>query len=147
MASKTKDNSQKVVNVKELAARFVKRCEFEISKREAIEEINLITELITEAIANGDTVKLREFGLTTSYRGPKSCKNPRTGEMQEIPAHYGLRIKTFKAMKDKLTAMEPPKTKSAKTAAKKAEPKKAAAKAPAKASTKPAAKTKGGKKK
>ena len=49
--------------------------------------VNLFLQCITDALEEGDKVELRGFGsFRLRHRAPRAGRNPKTGEMVQIPA-------------------------------------------------------------
>lgn len=49
--------------------------------------LNALTDTITDAVADGETVHMVDFGVLFSREhGPRPARNPRTGEGVTIPA-------------------------------------------------------------
>ena len=67
--------------------------------------VTTIFEEITSALANGDRVELRGFGaFSVKRRGPRTGRNPRTGEAVQVAAKYIPYFKTGKQLREKLNA-------------------------------------------
>jgi DNA-binding protein HU-beta len=65
-----------------------------LSKAKSNEVINAITSAISNALSNGDKVTLVGFGtFTTTERSARKGRNPKTGEVIDIPAK---RVAKFK---------------------------------------------------
>lgn len=66
-----------------------------LTKTKSNEVIDVIVSTISEALKNGDKVTLVGFGtFTTTQRDSRKGRNPKTGEVLEIPAK---RVAKFKA--------------------------------------------------
>jgi DNA-binding protein HU-beta len=66
--------------------------EVKLTKTNAGRVIDAIVKSITEAMKNGDNVRLLGFGIfTTAKRNATTGRNPRTGEIIQIP-DYGLKV-------------------------------------------------------
>jgi DNA-binding protein HU-beta len=66
-----------------------------LTKTKSNQVLDAITSIITDALAKGDKVTLVGFGtFTTSERKARKGRNPKTGEVIEIPAK---RVAKFKA--------------------------------------------------
>jgi DNA-binding protein HU-beta len=95
--------------------------EFEISKRQAGEMIDMVLDRITDALKGGDKVQLIPFGsFMVRERKKREGRNPKTGETLVIPAR---KVPAFSAGKGLRDAVGGPKKKpatKAKPAAKKA---------------------------
>ena len=65
-----------------------------LTKTKSNEVINAITSSISESLSNGDKVTLVGFGtFTTSQRNARRGRNPKTGEVINIPAKTVARFK------------------------------------------------------
>lgn len=66
-----------------------------LTKTKSNKVLDVITQVIAETLSNGDKVTLVGFGtFTTSERTARKGRNPKTGEVIEIPAK---RVAKFKA--------------------------------------------------
>lgn len=72
-----------------------------LSKAQADAAVSALQEVITGALAEGESVRLTGF-LTAerSERAARTGRNPRTGETLEIPAGYGVKLSAGSALKD-----------------------------------------------
>lgn len=69
-----------------------------IKKQEAEKIINIFTNSIIEALANGDKVEIRGFGsFRVRNRAAKEGRNPKTGEKVSVPSK---KVPFFKSGKD-----------------------------------------------
>ncbi len=65
-----------------------------ISKAAAERAVNAMMETIKESLASGDNVQLVGFGrFSVRERAPRKCRNPRTGDVVEIPARKVVKFK------------------------------------------------------
>jgi DNA-binding protein HU-beta len=65
-----------------------------LTKTKSNKVLNALTESITESLSNGDKVTLVGFGtFTVSDRNPRQGRNPKTGEVIDIPAKRVARFK------------------------------------------------------
>ena len=88
--------------------------ETQLPKKDVDAVIKSFTNVVTDTLANKDSVQLIGFGtFGTSERKARTGKNPRTGEAVKIAACTVPSFKAGKALKDKVN------TKPAKKAAKK----------------------------
>lgn len=66
-----------------------------LTKTKSNQVLDVITSVIAETLSKGEKVTLVGFGtFTTSERGARKGRNPKTGEVIEIPAK---RVARFKA--------------------------------------------------
>ena len=69
-----------------------------LSKVDAGRALEAVTDGITQALKNGDSVLIVGFGgFSVSERSAREGRNPRTGEMIDIPAK---RVPLFRAGKE-----------------------------------------------
>lgn len=65
-----------------------------LSKEAAKKALEATLESIEQALANEDKVQLLGFGTFAVVEKPaRTCKNPRTGEMIEVPARKAVKFK------------------------------------------------------
>ena len=87
------------MNKAELTAAIVKKTGF--SKKDAEKALAAVTDVITEALAEGDKVQIVGFGgFEVRTRPSRVARNPRTGEQIEIEASKAPVFKAGKALKD-----------------------------------------------
>jgi integration host factor subunit beta len=66
-----------------------------LSYRQAESVVNAVFEAMTEALADGARVEIRNFGtFSVKQRRPRQCRNPKTGETVEVKAK---RVPFFRA--------------------------------------------------
>lgn len=83
----------------ELAAAIASKAD--VTKDKAGEILNIITDEITNAMSQNDTVSLIGFGsFTCRERSARTGKNPQTGATIQIPASRTVGFKAGKALKD-----------------------------------------------
>lgn len=76
-----------------------------MTKKQANDAVKLATDLITKALADGDTVQLPGFGsFSVSQRAAREGKNPRTGEKLTIAASRNVKFKAGSAVKAAVNA-------------------------------------------
>lgn len=72
-----------------------------LTKREAQDALNALTDNITDALARGESVSLIGFGtFTQRHRAARKGKNPQTGAVMDIPASNSVAFKPGKGLKD-----------------------------------------------
>lgn len=87
------------MNKKELVASVAEKAE--ISKKDADAAVKAVTEVITEALAQGDKISLVGFGtFSVRERAARSGINPLTKEKMEIAAAKVPAFKAGSALKD-----------------------------------------------
>jgi len=77
----------------------------DVSKKHADEVVDFIFDTITSCLKKGDEVSIAGFGaFITKARKARTARNPRTGEMVQVPATTVPRFKAGKALKDAVKA-------------------------------------------
>jgi DNA-binding protein HU-beta len=72
-----------------------------LAKSDAARAVEAVLGSVTEALQKGDTVALSGFGtFVVKARAARAGRNPRTGEVLEIPASRAPTFKAGKALKD-----------------------------------------------
>jgi nucleoid DNA-binding protein len=75
--------------------------EMNVSKQEAESGVNLFFRTIKEAILRGEEIELRGFGsFRFRQREARSGRNPRTGELVNVPPKKVLYFKPSKILKN-----------------------------------------------
>ncbi len=87
------------MNKTELVAAVATKAE--LSKKDAEAAVKAVVDSITEALVDGDKVALVGFGtFDVKTRAARTGKNPRTGEVIEIPEAKVPSFKAGSALKD-----------------------------------------------
>ena len=69
-----------------------------LTKRKTSIAVNTVFNTVIQALADNEKVELRGFGsFTTRHRHPRKGRNPKTGEVVQVPSK---RVPFFKAGKD-----------------------------------------------
>lgn len=72
-----------------------------LSKVDAGRALEAVTDGITQALKNGDSVLIVGFGgFSVSERSAREGRNPRTGEAVQIEASKGVKFAAGKGLKD-----------------------------------------------
>ena len=75
-----------------------------VSKTAARDLLNVILDEITLAMSRGHRVALPGFGVfEVRAHGPRTGRNPQTGEPLEIPAGHNVHFKPGKALKESIS--------------------------------------------
>ena len=95
------------ITKRELAIKITDRLgekEYKITQQEVLEVIQTLIEEITESLAKGDTVVMRNFGaFQVREMKAKIGRNPKNpGKDVPIPARAAVKFKPGKEMKDKV---------------------------------------------
>lgn len=73
----------------------------DITKAKATEAVDAVFEAITDAMADGDEVRLVGFGtFTVTHRQATTGRNPRNGEVIQIAASNQPKFRPGKALKE-----------------------------------------------
>lgn len=79
-----------------------------VSKKQAEETIDALTEVISTTLATGDEVTLPGIGkLTVVSRAARTGRNPQTGAEVKIAAKQAPKFSAAKALKDALNVKAP----------------------------------------
>ena len=74
-----------------------------LNKNDAEMVINLIFGRITHALADGDRVEIRGFGsFSVRERDAREARNPKSGELVEIPSRKTPFFKTGKELRERV---------------------------------------------
>ncbi|MFN2257227.1 MAG: integration host factor subunit beta, partial [Desulfuromonadaceae bacterium] len=74
-----------------------------LSKKESELVVNTIFDSITEALAVGDRVEIRGFGsFSIRERDSRQARNPKSGEVIQIPAKKAPFFKTGKELRHRV---------------------------------------------
>ena len=87
------------MNKTELVAAVATKAE--LSKKDADAAVKAVIDAVTEALKDGEKVALVGFGtFEVKTRAARTCKNPRTGEVINIPEAKVPSFKAGSALKD-----------------------------------------------
>ncbi len=87
------------MNKNDLIARVAELAE--LPKADATKAVDSVFDAITEALKEGDEVRLVGFGtFAVTKRAASEGRNPRTGEAIKIPASMQPKFKAGKGLKD-----------------------------------------------
>ena len=74
-----------------------------ITKKEAAAAVNAVLDVVAEALAAGDDVKITGFGgFEVKERAARTGRNPKTGEAVEIEASKYVAFSAGSALKEKV---------------------------------------------
>ncbi len=77
----------------------------DLTHREVERLVNAIFETIAAALARGERIELRGFGVfTVKERTPRVGRNPRTGEAVQVPARRHPKFKIGKELRRRINA-------------------------------------------
>ncbi|HCM82533.1 DNA-binding protein [Candidatus Giovannonibacteria bacterium RIFCSPLOWO2_12_FULL_44_25] len=73
----------------------------DVSKKHADEVVDFVFDTITGALKKGEEVSISGFGVfLVKSRKARTARNPRTGEMVQVPATTVPRFRAGKALKE-----------------------------------------------
>ncbi len=76
-----------------------------LSKKDAEAAVKAFTDVVSDALKNGDKIQLVGFGtFEVSERAAREGRNPKTGESMKIEACKTPKFKAGKALKDLVNA-------------------------------------------
>ncbi|PNV62428.1 HU family DNA-binding protein [Clostridium sp. chh4-2] len=74
-----------------------------LSKKDAEEALKAFTDVVAEELVKGEKIQLVGFGtFEVSERAAREGRNPKSGEVMNIPASKSPKFKAGKALKDKV---------------------------------------------
>lgn len=89
------------MNKTDLVAAMAEKAE--VSKKDAEKVLKAFTDVVADALKNGDKVQLVGFGtFEVSERAAREGRNPQTGKAMKIAASKAPKFKAGKALKDML---------------------------------------------
>ena len=75
------------------------------SKKDAEKAVKAFTDVVSEELVNGGKIQLVGFGtFEVSERAAREGRNPKSGEVMNIPASKTPKFKAGKALKDMVNA-------------------------------------------
>ncbi|MDR0924818.1 MULTISPECIES: HU family DNA-binding protein [Clostridia] len=91
------------MNKAELIAAVAEKAE--LSKKDAEKAVKALTDVISEELVKGEKIQLVGFGtFEVSERAAREGRNPKSGEVMNIPASKTPKFKAGKALKDMVNA-------------------------------------------
>ena len=91
------------MNKTELIAAVAEKAE--VSKKDAQKAVKAFTDVVSEELVNGGKIQLVGFGtFEVSERAAREGRNPKSGEVMNIPASKTPKFKAGKALKDMVNA-------------------------------------------
>jgi integration host factor subunit beta len=76
-----------------------------LSKRDVELAVNCILKLMVDALDAGDRIEIRGFGsFDLRQRDPRVGRNPKTGEVVNLPAKVAAHFKPGKELRDRVNA-------------------------------------------
>ena len=76
-----------------------------VTKKAAAAAVNAVLDVVAEALAAGDDVKITGFGgFEVKERAARTGRNPKTGEAVEIPTSKYVAFSAGSQLKDKVNA-------------------------------------------
>ena len=91
------------MNKTELIAAVAEKAE--LCKKDAEKAVKAFTDVVSEELVNGGKIQLVGFGtFEVSERAAREGRNPKSGEVMNIPASKTPKFKAGKALKDMVNA-------------------------------------------
>lgn len=91
------------MNKTELIAAVAEKAE--LSKKDAEKAIKAFTDVVSDELVKGEKIQLVGFGtFEVSERAAREGRNPKSGEVMNIPASKTPKFKAGKALKDMVNA-------------------------------------------
>ena len=91
------------MNKTELIAAVAEKAE--LSKKDAEKAVKAFTDVVSEELVNGGKIQIVGFGtFEVSERAAREGRNPKSGEVMNIPASKTPKFKAGKALKDMVNA-------------------------------------------
>ena len=91
------------MNKTELIAAVAEKAE--LSKKDAEKAVKAFTDVVSEELVNGGKIQLVGFGtFEVSERAAREGRNPKSGEVMNIPASKTPKFKAGKALKEMVNA-------------------------------------------
>ena len=91
------------MNKTELIAAVAEKAE--LSKKDAEKAVKAFTDVVSEELVHGGKIQLVGFGtFEVSERAAREGRNPKSGEVMNIPASKTPKFKAGKALKDMVNA-------------------------------------------
>lgn len=76
---------------------------FEVTKANATRIVDLVFDTIATNLQLGSDIEIHGFGkFVVTEQAARTARNPRTGEMVDVPARLAVKFKPSKVLKDKL---------------------------------------------
>ncbi len=71
------------------------------TKKLSGEMVMAVFNTVADALSDGDSVFIKDFGkFEIKEAAARTCRNPRTGEVIEVPARNAVKFKVAKALKE-----------------------------------------------
>lgn len=86
----------------ELIERIAERQD-QLSAKDVELAVKLVLEYMSQRLATGDRIEIRGFGsFSLHYRGPRTGRNPKTGDSVQLEGKYVPHFKPGKEMRDRV---------------------------------------------
>ena len=74
-----------------------------LAPRDVEFSVNAVLNYMSRSLANGDRIEIRGFGsIGLRYRGPRSGRNPKTGERVNVPGKYVPHFKPGRLLRERV---------------------------------------------
>lgn len=75
----------------------------QLSAKDVELAVKMILDHMTKTLAEGERIEIRGFGsFTLHFRGPRTGRNPKTGERVDLPGKYVPHFKPGKELRDRV---------------------------------------------
>ncbi len=90
------------MNKSHLIARLVK-CDQKVSAKDAEICVKLILDAMARSLSHGQRIEIRGFGsFCLNHRGPHKGRNPKSGELVQVPAKYVPHFKAGRELRERV---------------------------------------------
>ena len=80
-----------------------------LSLEDSAKSVNLILELMTKSLSQGERIEIRCFGsFALRYRNPRKAHNPKTGQRVQTKGKHRPHFKPGKELRDRVNKSLPP---------------------------------------
>ena len=77
--------------------------QFHLAPRDVEFSVNAMLAHMSRSLANGDRIEIRGFGsIGLRYRGPRSGRNPKSGERVNVPGKYVPHFKPGRLLRERV---------------------------------------------
>ena len=77
--------------------------QFHLAPRDVEFSVNAILRHMSQSLASGDRIEIRGFGsIGLRYRGPRSGRNPKSGERVNAPGKYVPHFKPGRLLRERV---------------------------------------------
>ena len=78
-----------------------------ISDKDVELAVDYLLQAITDALSNGERIEVRGFGVfSLNQRPPRQGRNPKTGELVQVPAKPAIHFKAGKELRERVNVKQ-----------------------------------------